>query len=71
VAVQRWDAEAAKVPLVYASSDTAAVFLPVTLAYFIFDLLLVPVWEGTLAVRCWSLNLVEMAWLGWLRWLAG
>lgn len=50
-AVRRWDAAAAEVPLVYATSDTAARALPVTLAYFIFDLMLIPVWEGTLVVR--------------------
>lgn len=50
-AVRRWDAESARLPLVYASSDIAAVAVPVTLAYFIFDFLLVPVWEGTFAVR--------------------
>lgn len=50
-AVRRWDAESARVPLVYASSSTAAVFVPMTLAYFIFDFLLVPVWEGNFMVR--------------------
>lgn len=48
-AVRRWDAEAASVPLVYARSDVAAWALPITLGYFLFDFLLVPVWEGTLA----------------------
>lgn len=50
-AVRRWDAESARVPLVYSGSDTAAVFVPLTLAYFIFDFLLVPVWEGNFMVR--------------------
>lgn len=50
-AVRRWDAEGARVPLVYAPSDIAAVAVPVTLAYFIFDLLLIPVWEGSFVVR--------------------
>ncbi len=49
--MRQWDAEGAKYPLVYATSDVAAATVPVTLAYFIFDLLLVPVWEGTLTVR--------------------
>ncbi len=40
------DAEAVQGPLIHARSDVVAMVAPLTLAYFVFDLLLVPVWEG-------------------------
>lgn len=45
------DAEAVRWPLIHARSDVVAMAAPLTLGYFLFDLLLVPVWEGRLAVR--------------------
>ena len=50
-AVARLDAAAARPLLIHNTSKAAAVIVPLTLAYFVFDLLLVPVWEGTLKVR--------------------
>lgn len=44
------DAEAVRWPLIHARSDVLAAAAPLTLAYFLFDLLLVPVWEGRLVV---------------------
>ena len=44
------DAEAVRWPLIHARSDVLAAAGPLTLAYFLFDLLLVPVWEGRLVV---------------------
>jgi len=44
------DAEAVRFRLIHARSDVLAAAAPLTLAYFLFDLLLVPVWEGRLTV---------------------
>lgn len=44
------NADAVRGPLIHARSDVLAAAAPLTLAYFLFDLLLVPVWEGRLAV---------------------
>lgn len=45
------DAASVRWPLVHARSDVVAVAAPLTLAYFLFDLALIPVWEGRFAVR--------------------
>jgi len=47
------DAETVQGPLIHAQSDVVAMVAPLTLAYFIFDLLLVSVWEGKMTVRFW------------------
>lgn len=44
--MRRWDASAVEVPLVHATSDMAAQALPITLAYFIFNMALIPVCGG-------------------------
>lgn len=53
------DAASVRWPLVHARSDVVAVAAPLTLAYFLFDLALIPVWEGRFAV---SEGAKVMAW---------
>lgn len=68
------DAEAVRWPLIHARSDVLAAAAPLTLAYFLFDLLLVPVWEGRLAVstgiREGNFREIELG-LIWLNALGG
>lgn len=46
----RFDAAAAAGPLNHARSQVAPVIVPITLGYFVFDLLLLPWWEGSFKV---------------------
>lgn len=48
-AVARFDLSAA-VPLTHATSSIAPLIVPITLGYFLFDLALLPFWEGTFKV---------------------
>lgn len=48
--VLKRDADSVRWPLIHQRSDVLAAAAPLTLAYFVFDLLLVPVWEGRLMV---------------------
>lgn len=38
-------------PLVHATSRIGAWVIPITLGYFVFDLALLPIWEGKFMVR--------------------
>jgi hypothetical protein len=71
--VWRFDAAGVKGPIVSVVSPTASWVSPITLGYFIFDLLLLPFWEGTpvqwlpmilhhaLSLMTWPLAVVEPA----------